>query len=93
MEIKSIIFDSESEFRRYVILNSKDISRIIIFQDTFENVVFFYCISFDLTISATKEHSICNFPKYKKDYSKLASQLNLHVDPTLLSQNILSIIR
>ena len=93
MESKNIIFDFESEFRRYVILNSKAISRIIIFQDTFDNVIFFYCINFDLGLIATKELSMCNFPKYKKEYTELATQLGLQLDPTYHSQNILSIVR
>lgn len=77
MELKTIIFNSELEFRKYVILNSNQASRIIVFEDVLDNTIFFYCfIKEDLIVSA-KERSANNFSTYREIYSNLASNLQL----------------
>ena len=57
MEIKTTIFNSEIEFRKYVILNSDNVSQIIIFEDILDSTIFFYCFTKNSFIVATKEHT------------------------------------
>jgi hypothetical protein len=79
--IKTIIFDSEKEFREYVIQNSQNIKSIIVFEDTPDHVIFFYCFLKKGLIIATKEPSTKNFFAYKKSYQKLATKFNLTIIP------------
>ena len=76
MEFKCIIFDSELEFRKYVIQYSKELRRIIIFEDTLDEFIFFYCFMKDNTIVATKELSTKNFSSFKSSYLQLVTKLN-----------------
>ena len=52
---KMKVLKSELEFRKYIILNSNLISKIIIFEDSLEGITYFYCFSNDEVIAATKE--------------------------------------
>ena len=77
MELKTIVFNSELEFRKYVILNSNKSSRIIVFEDVLDNVIFFYSFIKDDLIVSTKERLNNNFSTYRKIYSNLTSKLQL----------------
>ena len=79
--IKTIIFDSEKEFRKYVIQNSQNIKSIIVFEDTPDHVIFFYCFMGKDLIIATKEPASKNFFSYKKLYQKLATKFKLNIIP------------
>ena len=79
MNFKTIIFNSELEFRKYVIQHSKDIQRIVVFEDIPDNTIFFYCFMQKKTITATKESSSKNFFSYLTIYEQLAFKLQLHV--------------
>ena len=76
MELKCIIFDSELEFRKYVIQYSTSIQRIIIFEDSLEQFIFFYCFFEDNVIAAAKELSTKNFSSFKSSYIQLVTKLN-----------------
>ena len=80
MELKTIIFNSELEFREYVIQNSKRISHIIVFEDFLDHTIFFYCFLEGSLIVATKEQSANNFSTYKKIYQQLATELELLIN-------------
>ena len=71
------IFNSELEFRNHVILNSKRISQIYVFEDILDSIIFFYCFREDYSVFATKEASSNNFSYYREIYMHLASIINL----------------
>ena len=79
--IKTIIFDSEKEFRNYLTQNQKNIESIFVFEDTPDHVIFFYCFMKKDLIIAAKEPSTKNFFTYKKSYQKLATKFNLTIMP------------
>lgn len=76
---KSYIFNSELEFRNYIILNIEDVDKIWIFEDDLDHMIFFYCFLLDGSFIATKELSTNNFDSYKKVYKKLMKLLKLHI--------------
>ena len=45
MNYEMTIFNSEKDFRKYVIQNRNNISQIIVFEDILDHVVFFYCFN------------------------------------------------
>ena len=79
VEIKTIIFDSEKEFRNYLTQNQTNIESIFVFEDTPDHIIFFYCFMGKDLIIATKEPSTKNFFAYKKSYQKLATKFNLAI--------------
>lgn len=79
MEIKTIIFGSEPEFRDYVIRHSKDIIRIVIFEDKLDNKIFFYCFMTKRLIVATSEPLTITYEFFHKAYITLANSLNLQI--------------
>lgn len=81
MELKTIIFNSELEFRKYVILNSKLISQIIVFEDAPDHTIFFYLFVQKGLIIATKEPSSKNFSYYRKIYERLANEFGFNIVP------------
>ena len=78
MELKTIIFNSEPEFREYVILHSKDIERIIVFEDIPDHTIFFYSFTKQGIIIATKEPARKEFSSFQETYTQLANELHLH---------------
>ena len=81
MGLTTIIFNSEPEFRKYITLNAKDIAQIFVFEDELDRVIFFYCLTKNHLIVATKEPSSKNFFPYKEIYEKLAEKFNLKATP------------
>ena len=77
MEVKTIILDSELEFRDYVVHYSRDIKLIVIFEDILDYTIFFYCFTKKGDIVASKEPSRINFLKVKNNYIQLANKLNI----------------
>ena len=77
MKYNCIIFDSEKEFRKYLIQKSKSIKRLIIFEDNLDSMIFFYCFMNNKTIVASKEYSYKDFMIFKKDYIMLSNELHL----------------
>ena len=75
---KMKVLKSELEFRKYIILNSNLISKIIIFEDSLEGITYFYCFSNDEVIAATKELSSNIFSKFREIYVKLSKVLNFN---------------
>ncbi len=80
MRLDTIIFNSELEFRNYVIQNLKTIDGLIIFEDPLEDVLFFYGFWQNSVVIATKEHSCSKFEKYKKIYKKIANMYYLNAN-------------
>ena len=72
MGLKTIILNSEVEFRHYVILHSKEVQRTVIFQDTLDHTIFFYAFLQNMTIVATKEPSYKGLHTYQRLYAQLA---------------------
>lgn len=81
MEVKTIILNSEQEFRNQVILHPHVISQIIVFEDVLDQTIFFYCFTQNGFIYTCKEPSTKKFHFYKKMYKQLAKKMNLHVFP------------
>ena len=81
MGLNTIIFNSESEFRKYITLNAKDIAQIFIFEDELDQVIFFYCFTKKDLVVATKAPSSKSFFSYKEVYQKLAKELNFKATP------------
>lgn len=71
----TFILNSELEFRNYIISFSNEIMKIIIFEDTLDNIIYFYCFTRKL-ILATKE-SNKPFVDYVSIYTQIKDKLNL----------------
>ena len=76
MEFKTITLNSEYEFRNYVISNTQNISKIIIFEDNLENIIYFYCFYKNGNIIATKELNHIDFFHIKETYKDLATDFS-----------------
>lgn len=70
------ILNSEKDFRNYIILNFRNISRIVIVDDYLSHTIFFYCFNKVGSIVATKEFIHNNFSYYKKLYKRLSKKIN-----------------
>lgn len=86
MEYKINIFDSELEFRNNVILITKRISQIYVFEDVLDSVIFFYCFLEDASVFATKDFS-ADFSYYREIYMNLASKFQLKAIDNYLQAN------
>lgn len=78
MSLEIITFNSELEFREYVIQHSKGIERLLVFEDTLDQMIFFYCFAKSGSYVATKEHLFENFNAFKHIYTQLANKLELN---------------
>ena len=78
MKYNYIGFNSELEFRNYVLHNKNNIDKLYVFEDTLDNIIFFYCITINGTIVATKLKSNC-FNAYSNLYKKINDELLLNV--------------
>ena len=78
MENKTVILNSEWKFRNYVFSNFQDISRIIIFEDILEHVIFLYCFHNDLIVGAK---SIFNqsFSSFISEFNEIAKKINFSI--------------
>lgn len=72
--MKTIILNSELVFRNYIIRRVEFIDKIIIFGDTLDNNIFFYCFMHDGTIIATKELELNRFSYYVNVYNFLVKE-------------------
>lgn len=81
MEKRTIVLNSEFEFRNCVIQNSKNVNQILVFDDKQHEVVFFYCFTTIGLVYTAKELSIVNFEKYKNYYKRLATECGLCIFP------------
>lgn len=77
MNSKFIIFKYEREFRNYIINNYKNINKIIIFEDSLDNVIYFYCFTLNNIVISCKENNIKNILYYEKVYLMLSNKYNL----------------
>ena len=71
MELQTIVLNSEYVFRNYVISNLRNIYEIIIFEDSLDNVIFFYILTKDGFIIAAKDKDIKKFYFFKKLYIQI----------------------
>ena len=74
----TFILNNEKEFRDYIISFSNEIMKIIIFEDSLDNITYFYCFTKKL-ILATKD-ILKPFSYYKEIYSKLKNDLKFKTD-------------
>ena len=79
MNYEMTIFNSEKDFRKYVIQNRNNISQIIVFEDILDHVVFFYCFNQNKILTTAKETKYKDFSTYYKIYSLLSKKFNLNV--------------
>ena len=94
MELQTIIFNSELEFRNYVIHNSGRALHIIVFEDVLSNVVFFYCFFQGGLVVAAKEFLWDDsFFVYKEIYEHLATKLRFRLEPYGCQQNVVNIVK
>ena len=70
---KTIIFDNELEFRKYILKNN--INVIYLSKDVGDNIIFFYGFSNDFLIAA-KIREIENYNLYENIYNTLSNELN-----------------
>ena len=77
MKYKSIIFDSELKFREYLIQNFEQIYKLFVFEDSLDNVIYFYCFFNNYVMIAAKEKVKSNFCYYAKLYKELAKMYEL----------------
>ena len=78
----TIVFDSEKEFRKYLIKNYKDIINVILLEDKLENIIFFYSFTNNNLIIASKHSSITDFEYFYKIYQKLMEKIELNIEYT-----------
>ncbi len=81
MTNRTIVLDSELEFRKFVIQNSSKLTQIIVFDDKKENAIFFYFLTSNGRVYSAKELSLKYFEKYKNYYRKIALDYGLCVFP------------
>lgn len=93
MELKTIIFNSELEFRNYVILNSKDIFHILIFEDVLDCTIFFYCFTKTYWLVATKEPSSKGFSTYEDIYTDLSKENGFKIVAIYNQKNALRFVK
>lgn len=93
MKFKTIIFNSELEFRRYVFQNVKDIFQIYVFEDVLDHIIFFYCFTQEGSIVATKEPSSNKLSYYIEMYKLLTKEFNICISPDLNQARTLKLIK
>jgi len=71
MKYNYIEFNSELKFRNFVLNNINNIEKLYVFEDTLDEIIFFYCITINNNIVATKEKS-----NYFDDYSNIYKKIN-----------------
>lgn len=76
MKINSIVFNSEIEFRESVIYNYNYIDKIYIFEDSLDNIIYFYCFLYNKSFFATKTYNN-DFIYYSTIYKKLQKELKI----------------
>lgn len=91
--MNTIIFDSELKFRKYLIKNSSNIIYVILLEDKLDNTIFFYSLTKDNYIIASKELLSDNYDYYSKIYIKLVNKLNLDIEYTTKNPKSLKLIR
>lgn len=78
--MNTIIFNSELEFRNYLIEHLEDILNVILLEDKLDSVIYFYSFTKNDLLLSSKELSIKDFDYYSKKYKKLIKTLNLSID-------------
>lgn len=91
--MNTIIFDSELKFRKYLIKNSSNIIYVILLEDKLDNTIFFYSLTKDNYIIASKELLSDNYDYYSKIYIKLVNKLNLDIEYTTNNPKSLKLTR
>ena len=89
---KIIILKNEEEFRSYIYLNSKKILKIIIFEDSLESIVCFYCFTNDSLMIVVKEYISKNFIYYKRIYKYLAKNIGFTIHKYPNNPNAIKLI-
>lgn len=91
--MNTIIFDSELKFRKYLIKNSSNIIYVILLEDKLDNTIFFYSLTKDNYIIASKHSSITDFDYFYKIYQKLMKKLELNIEYTSNNPKSLKLTR
>lgn len=91
MKPSSIIFDSELDFRNFLIENSKDIKNIIIYEDNLDKYIYFYSFTINNLLLATKEPITNDFYYYSEIYENLIEKLKISINSN--KTKVLKLIR
>lgn len=91
--MNTIIFNSELEFRNYLIEHLEDILNVILLEDKLDSVIYFYSFTKNDLLLASKELSIKDFDYYSKKYKKLIKILKLNIDYICDNPKILKLIK
>lgn len=81
METKTIVLNSEFEFRESLTQNSCNITQIMVVKCPLEQMVYFYYYTETGYIYTAKELSLKNFSFYKKMYKRITKELGLQIFP------------
>ena len=92
MKSDVIILNSELEFRKYVIGNSKNIYKVFISEDILDETIFFYCLTSERNIIAAKEFK-GNFISYCELYTEFAELLKLDTEVDFNKTKTLKLIK
>ena len=71
MKYRCIVLKSEIDFYKYIIMNYNLVDRIFVFEDTLDNIIFFYAILQDNTFIGAKEVANNNYLNYYEKYMSL----------------------
>ena len=79
MEMQTIVLNSEYVFRNYVLANLKKICEIVVFEDSLDHAIFFYCFTEDEIIVSSKELNNLNFNYFKNIYINITAKKSFSV--------------
>lgn len=89
----TIVFNSEKEFRKYLIKNYEDIINVILLEDKLNNYIFFYSFTNNNLIITSEHSSLTNFDYFSKTYQKLMKKLELSIEYTTSDPKYLKLIK
>lgn len=81
MNHKTIVLNSEAEFRKSLMQELSTVSQIIVVKSVLDETIYFYYYTENGQLHTAKESSVKNFSSYKKMYKRLAKELGLSVFP------------
>ncbi len=81
MNQKTIVLNSEAEFRKSLMQDSSTVSQIIVVKNVLDETIYFYYYTENGQLHAAKESSVKKFSSYKKMYRRFAKEFGLSVFP------------
>ena len=81
MNPKTIVLNSEEEFRKSLLQDSSTVSQIIVVKNESDETIYFYYFTGNGQLHVAKELTLNRFSSYKKMYKRFAEELGLSVFP------------